>query len=163
LVAVLVNPTTPEGDASIPAVEASARSVQQDIVVLKASTEDELEKVFAGLPPKRVDALFVGTSAYFNTQRHRLVSLVARQRIPAIYDRREFAAAGGLISYGTNFAEAYRQLGLYAGRLLKGEKPADLPVIQSVKFELVINLKTAQSLGLTIPPTVLALADEVIE
>jgi putative ABC transport system substrate-binding protein len=158
---VLVDPNTPEGDV-LDIVEI-ARTNGQELVIAKASTQEGLEVALETLVRKRISALFVGASAYYNTQRDRLVLLAARQGVPAIYDRREFPVAGGLISYGTNLREAYRQLGVYTGRVIKGEKPANLPVIQSVKFELVINRGTARALGLTIPPTLLALADEVIE
>jgi len=158
---VLADPNATEGDISD--IIGIARSTGQEIVSLTASTEEELDAAFESFAHKRIGALFVGASAYFNTQRNRLVSLAARRGLPTIYDRREFPVAGGLISYGTNLVEAYRQLGIYTGRVLKGEKPADLPVVQSVKFELLINVKTAKVLGLQIPDRLLALADEVIE
>jgi putative ABC transport system substrate-binding protein len=161
ILGVLADPNTPEGDVSD--ILEIARTNGQEIVIVKASTQQELDAAFETLARKRIGALFVGASAYFNTQRNRLVSLTARQGLPTSYDRREFPVAGGLISYGTNLREAYRQLGIYTGRVLKGEKPANLPVIQSVKFELVINLRTARALGLSIPDKLLALADEVIE
>jgi putative ABC transport system substrate-binding protein len=161
IVGILVDPNTPEG--GILDIVEIARATGQETVIVKASTQKDLDVAFETLVRKRIGALFVGASAFFNTQRDRLVSLTARQGLPAIYDRREFPVAGGLISYGTNLREAYRQLGVYTGRVLKGEKPANLPVIQSVKFELVINRRTARALDLTVPATLLALADEVIE
>jgi putative ABC transport system substrate-binding protein len=130
---------------------------------VSANTEPEFDGVFAELVERKVGALIVGSDAFFTVQRIRLVELAKRYRLPTIYDRRDFAVAGGLISYGHNRADAYRQLGLYAGRILNGAKPADLPVVQPTRFDLVINLKTAKALGLSIPPSVLAIADEVIE
>jgi putative ABC transport system substrate-binding protein len=126
-------------------------------------SERDLEGAFAKLAQERVDALLVTANALFNNQREKLVGLAQRYGVPAIYDRREFVDVGGLVSYGASNVEQYRQAGIYAGRILSGEKPADLPVIQPTKFELVINLKTAKALGLTVPPTLFAIADQIIE
>ena len=128
-----------------------------------ANTSREIDAAFASLTRERPDALFVGPSAFFNARRMQLAHLAARHRIPSTYSVRNYVEAGGLMSYGANLTDAYRQVGVYTGRILKGAKPADLPVVQASKFELVINLETARMLGLTVPPTLLATADEVIE
>jgi putative ABC transport system substrate-binding protein len=135
----------------------------QKLLVLEAGTADEIDAQFASLDQKPADAMLVTTSPFFVTRAGQIAVLAARHRIPTIYARREFAEAGGLMSYGFNVADTYRELGRYAGRILNGEKPADLPISQATKFELVINLKAAKALGLTIPPGVFAIADEVIE
>jgi putative tryptophan/tyrosine transport system substrate-binding protein len=163
-IGVLVNPSDPVNASSeTDGIRAAARSVQQRIEILHASTERDIDTAFASLTDMRLDALLVAPDALFGTQANQLVALAARHAMPTLYWRREFVEAGGLVSYGSNLADALRVVGVYAGRVLKGEKPGDLPVQQPTKFELVINLKTAKTLGLTIPPGVLSIADEVIE
>jgi ABC-type uncharacterized transport system substrate-binding protein len=163
VIAVLLNPHSADIRARSAAVQEAARTVGQQIHPLHASTERELETAFVSLAQLRAGALVVSSDPFFNSRRDQLVALAARYSIPAIYEGREYAMAGGLISYGTSLAEGYRQVGLYTGRILKGEKPADLPVVQPTKFEFVINLKTAKALGLTVPASMQLLADEVIE
>jgi putative ABC transport system substrate-binding protein len=163
VIALLINPNYQGAGAEAVAVKAAARDIGRQILILNASSERDIETVFATLVPKHVDALLIDADALFVSRRDQIVALAARHSVPAIYDLREFAAAGGLMSYGTSLTDAYRRLGIYAGRILKNERPADLPVMQPTKFELVLNLKTAKALGLDIPPTLLALADEVIE
>jgi putative ABC transport system substrate-binding protein len=141
----------------------AAQAVGQAILVAEAGTDAELEAAFAALGQSRAGALIVASDIFFNARREQIVALAARHALPAIYDLREFASAGGLMSYGSNVHEAYYQNGVYVGRILKGAKASDLPVMQSAKFEFVINLKTAKSLGLDVPPSVSATADEVIE
>jgi putative ABC transport system substrate-binding protein len=141
----------------------AAKALSQEIRVIEASTDSELDNGFANLAQRRPDVLIVAAAPFFTGRRNRIVELAARQSLPAMYDVREFPVAGGLISYGPNIADAIRRAGIYAGRILKGEKPADLPVLRPTKFELVINAKTAKALGLDIPDKLLALADEVIE
>jgi putative tryptophan/tyrosine transport system substrate-binding protein len=163
-IAVLVNSVDVRNtENTLREVGAAARTMGLQIQVLKASTVREIEEAFAAIGQERPDALFVGASAYLNTRRVQLVQLAAFHRLPATYSFREAAEAGGLMSYGPSIVDAYRQWATYAGRILKGTKPADLPVMQAAKFELVINLPTARLLGLTLPPTLLAIADEVIE
>jgi putative ABC transport system substrate-binding protein len=163
-IAVLVNPTNAVNtEAIVKDVEAAARAIGLQIHVLNASTASEIDAAFATLAGERADALFVAPDALFVSRRVELATLAARYAIPAAYSVRDYAEAGGLMSYGTSLTEVFRQVGVYAGRILKGEKPSDLPVLQSTKFELVINLKTAKALGLEIPPQLLARADEVIE
>jgi ABC-type uncharacterized transport system substrate-binding protein len=163
-IAVLVNPAnTSQTEATLREVEAAARTIGVQAQVLKANTAREIEQVSATIGHERPDALFVGASAFLNVRRVQLVQLAAFHRLPATYALREAAEAGGLMSYGSSIVDAYRQSAIYAGRILRGAKPADLPVMQASKFELVINLATARLLGLTVPPTLLALADEVIE
>jgi putative ABC transport system substrate-binding protein len=162
IIAVLVNPRNPAED-NLRGEEATARSIGQRILVLDASTVAEIEQALAAGVQQQSDALLVNPDALFTAQRELLVMLAARYRLPAIYAWREFAEAGGLMSYGTSLIHSYHQVGTYVGRILKGEKPADLPVMQPTKFEFVINLKTAKALGLDLPPKLLALANEVIE
>src|SRR5262249_53382020 len=144
-------------------VELAARAMGLQIQVVNVSTPREIDTAFATLASERPDALFVGNDAFFTSRRVQFVTLAARDRIPAAYSNRDYVEAGGLMTYGTKIADAYRQAGSYAGRILKGAKPADLPVVQSSKFELVINHQTARLLGLTVPDSLLARADEVIE
>jgi len=163
-VAVLVNPANATStESTLRDVTGAARTAGLQINVLNASTIPEIGAAFAGLIRERPQALFVGNDAYFYSRRVQLTHLATYDRIAAIYAQRDFAEAGGLMSYGTSLPDAYRQVGVYVGRILKGAKPADLPVVQATKFELVINAETARMLGLTVPPTLLALADEVIE
>jgi putative ABC transport system substrate-binding protein len=159
----LINPNNPNAEADTKEVAAAANALGHSFVVVSASTEKEIDAAFADLVQQRVGAVLIFPDTLFNDQRDQLVVLATRHRLPAINNSRQFAAAGGLMSYGTDQNEAYRQVGIYTGRILKGEKPGDLPVMQSTKFELVINLKTAKALGLTIPSGVLAIADEAIE
>jgi ABC-type uncharacterized transport system substrate-binding protein len=149
--------------AQLKDLQDAARTLSKQVYVLEASTDSQIDKGFASLAQQRPDALIVLGVPFFTARRKQIIELAARHSLPAMYNDREFPAAGGLISYGTSQAEAWRQVGGYTGRILKGEKPADLPVIQPTKFELVINLKTAKTLGIEVPPGVLAIADEVIE
>jgi putative tryptophan/tyrosine transport system substrate-binding protein len=160
---MLVNPTFPIAETQVRDVQEAARTFGLRMHVLNASNERDFDGAFDSLAQLRADAILVSSDAFLNSRRDQIVARVARQAVPAIYEWREFAAAGGLMSYGTNLADTYRQVGVYTGRILKGEKPADLPIVQPTKFDLVINLKTAKTLGLEVPPTLLALADEVIE
>jgi len=162
-IGVLVNPTYPIAEAQLKEVQAAAASVGVRLIIANASAERDFEPAFTLLVQQGSSALMISSDPFFNSQRDRIVALAALHVIPAIYEWREFAEAGGLMSYGTSVIEAYRLAGLYTGRVLKGEKPADLPVIQSSKFEFVINLKTAKSLGLDVPLGMSAAADEVIE
>lgn len=162
-IAVLVNPTNQNTGVQLHDIEAVARSREQQFHILNATSESEIEVAFATLAGQRPDALMVGADPFFTSRRWQIVALASRLAIPAIYDWREYAFAGGLVSYGTSLSAAYRQAGIYIGRILKGEKPAELPVVQSSTFELIINLKTAKSLGLTVPRILLARADQVIE
>jgi putative ABC transport system substrate-binding protein len=161
---VLVDPATPiTTESSLRGLEAAVPTMGMQIRVLNASTNREIDAAFAALENNRPDALFVGISPFLLSRRVQLAQLAARHAMPAIYQDREHAEVGGLMSYGASIGDAYRQLGVYAGRILKGAKPADLPVVQSSKFELVINHSTARMLGLTVPPMLLSIADEVIE
>ena len=163
LIAVLLNPKLASFEARLKDVQTAARAFGQQIHIHRASSEAELDSAFATFGQLRAGALLVGADPFFLTQRERIVALAARHTIPAVYEQREFAVAGGLMSYGTSLTDATRQVGLYAGRVLKGEKPGELPVVQSDKFEFVINLRTAKALGLTIPQSLLLPADEVIQ
>jgi putative ABC transport system substrate-binding protein len=162
-IAFLVNPTNPVTQGDTDDMEDAARSVGQQIMVVRAKNEAEIDAAFAAITQQRVGALLVDVDAYFNSRRDQLAALAARYGIPASYNNRRYVEAGGLMSYGPNLDDAVRQAGVYVGRILKGEKPSDLPVQQPTKFELVINHKIAKALGLVIPPSLQALADEVIE
>jgi putative tryptophan/tyrosine transport system substrate-binding protein len=163
LIAVLLNPTWIRFNTVLKEIAEKARATGQRIDFLEASNEREIHTAFKRIEQLRPQALLVGADPFFNARREQLVTLANHYAIPTVYELREFAVAGGLMSYGTSLTQAYRQVGVYTGRILKGEKPAELPVVQSSKFELVINLRTAKALGLEIPATVLARADEVIE
>jgi len=163
LIAVLLNPNRPNYAFQVKDVQEPAAAIGQQIHILLASNESDIDKAFATAVQLRAGALLVSSDPFFNSQRDKIVALAARHSIPAIYEWREFALAGGLMSYGTNITDGYRQAGVYAGRILKGEKPADLPVVQSARFELIINLKTAKALGIEVPPNLSAEADEIIE
>jgi ABC-type uncharacterized transport system substrate-binding protein len=163
-VAVLVNPaSTAVAQVMLQEINVVARALRLQIDVLNASTGDEIDAAFASLAGRRAGALFVQNDGFFFGRRVQIATLAARDRIPVSYSNREFADVGGLMSYGTPVPDMYRQVGLYTGDILKGAKPAELPVVQSTKFEFVLNLQTAKALGLTIPPGILAIADEVIE
>jgi putative tryptophan/tyrosine transport system substrate-binding protein len=162
-IATLINPDYPDAESQSRDAEAAAHALGLQFIVVRASTEREMETAFAAMAQQGAGALLVGPDTFFAEQRDRIVALAARHAIPTLYWRREFAQAGGLMSYGSDLADAFRVVGIYAGRILKGEKPGDLPVQRPTKFELVINLNTAKTLGLTIPAGVLAIADEVIE
>jgi putative ABC transport system substrate-binding protein len=163
-VAVLVNPANaPTTEATLRDIPEAARAIGLQIQVLNASTRREIEAAFATLVRERADALFVATDTFFISRRVQFATLAARHGIPAAYSTRDEVEAGGLMSYGTDIPDMWRQVGIYSGQVLKGAKPADLPVVQSTKFEFVINLQTARALGLEVPPTLLARADEVIE
>jgi putative ABC transport system substrate-binding protein len=162
-ITVLINPDNPNADIDTPELQGAARTLGQSISFVKARSEAEIDAVFATLGERRAAALLVNTDPFFLARRAQFVSLAARHRVPAIYAQREFVTAGGLISYGASLADGYRQVGTYAGRILKGEGAADLPVVQPTKFEMAINLKTAKALGLALPDRLLALADDVIE
>jgi putative ABC transport system substrate-binding protein len=163
VIGLLINPDAPNTERVLPQIFEVARAARLQIQVINANSEPDIDAGFTTLANQRVEALVVSTDPLFTASRDRLAALASRYAIPAIYGRREFVAAGGLVSYGENLAEAYRQMGVYAGKILKGAQPADLPVMQLTKIELVINLKTAKALGLTVPPALLARADELIE
>jgi ABC-type uncharacterized transport system substrate-binding protein len=162
-VAVLTNPNFPGTERQLRDVEAAARVLALQLTVLRASTDGEIDAAFAIMARQGGVALVVGVDPFFLVRADQIVALAARHAIPAIYPLREFAIAGGLMSYGTDFAGSYRQAGIYTGRVVRGEKPADLPVQRSIKFEFVINFKTAKTLGLAVPNSMQLLADEVIE
>jgi putative ABC transport system substrate-binding protein len=162
-VTALVNPTGPTAETALRDIEPAARAMGMQIKVLNASTGGEINAAFATFVHERPDALFVSPDSLFTTRRVQLAHLTTRHAVPATYGSREFAEVGGLMSYGSNQSDNYRQVGIYVGHILKGAKPADLPVVQASKFELVINAETARTLGLTVPPSLLAIADEVIE
>jgi putative ABC transport system substrate-binding protein len=163
VIGVLLNPANPAAETQTTDVHTAARSIGRQIHVVTASSEGEFEAAFASLVRQRIGGLLVAADPFFYSRHERLVALAARHAVPAIYEWREFAVAGGLMSYGNSITDAYRQIGIYAGRILRGANPADLPVVQPTKFELVINLKTAKALGLTVPNSMQLLADEVIE
>jgi len=163
VVALLINPTHPAAETLSRDLQAAARTLGLELHILHASTEHDFDAVFATLAQVRAGALVIGADAFFVSRSEQLAALAVRHAVPAVFQYRPFAAAGGLMSYGGNVTEPYRQVGIYTGRILKGEKPADLPVQQSTKVELIINLKTAKALGLTIPLPLLGRADEVIE
>ena len=163
LVAVLLNPTNPDAELQRRNLQAAASAIGQQLRIFNASSETDFDMAFGALVQQRADALLVGNDVFFTNRREEIVTLASRHAIPAIYAFRSFAESGGLMSYSTNLVEVYRQVGLYVGRVLKGEKPGDLPVVQPTRFELVINLKTAKALGVKISDNLLSLADEVIE
>jgi putative ABC transport system substrate-binding protein len=163
IVGLLVNQNTSQGQGQIGDVQQAARDLGLGLVVLNGGSDEDLEAASTSLAQQRVTALMVGADPFFDTRRDRLIALVAEHRLPAIYQFRDYALGGGLMSYGASITDLYRQVGVYVGRILKGEKPADLPVLLPTKFESVINLKTARALGIDIPANLLTLADEVIE
>jgi putative ABC transport system substrate-binding protein len=162
-IAVLLNPTNPDADLQQRDIQTAATAMGQHLRIFNASSEADVEAAFVGIVQQRADALLVGNDVFFVNRREQIVALAARHAIPAIYTFRIFAESGGLMSYSTDLVEVYRQIGFYVGRVLKGEKPAELPVVQPTKFEFVINLKTAKALGIRISDNLLSLADEVIE
>jgi putative ABC transport system substrate-binding protein len=164
VIAFLLNPAGFDAETKTVEVQAAARSLGlQPLHVLNATTERDIDSAFATLSQLHANALVIGQDVYFNSRIEQLAALSLRHAVPTIYSLREFAAAGGLMSYGASLADQYRLVGVYTGRVLKGDKPADLPVQQATKVELSINLKTAKALGLTVPPSLLAIADDVIE
>jgi putative ABC transport system substrate-binding protein len=163
VIAMLADPNTPTNEIQIREAQDAARVIGVDLLVLRAGTDRDIDTAFTALVQQQARALLIGGSPASDSRNHQIVALAARHAMPAIYTSRDEVMTGGLLSYGPNFADSYRQVGIYTGRVLKGEKPADLPVLQPTKFELVINLKTAKTLGLTVPASLLAIADEVIE
>jgi putative tryptophan/tyrosine transport system substrate-binding protein len=162
-IAMLVNPNSLETETERKEVQAAVQVTGQQLFFLDVSSDRDIETAFATLAQRGAGAVLIGAGPFLSSHREQLVALAAQHAMPAFYSLREFVVAGGLMSYGTSITDAYRQAGIYTGRILKGEKPGDLPVMQSTKFEFVINLKTAKALGLSVPPSLLALADEVIE
>src|SRR5262249_2493192 len=163
IVAVLANPTNPNAESETRDVQNAARALGRQTIALTASVDSEIDAAFAGLAQQGAGALVILADPFFFSRRDRFGALASHHAMPTIYPLREFVAAGGLVSYGTSITDVFRQTGVYTGRILKGEKPADLPVVQPTKFELVINLKTAKALGLQVPLTLQVAADEVIE
>jgi putative ABC transport system substrate-binding protein len=163
IIAMLVNPNTAITEAERKDVQAAAQTIGQQLVIFDVSSERDIDTAFNTFVERGAGALLVGSGGFLNSKRERIVALANRYGLPASYSQREGVVAGGLMSYGTSITDAYHQVGIYVGRILKGEKPADLPIMQSTKFDLAINLKTAKALGLNVPPTLLATADEVIE
>jgi len=163
IIAMLVSPGAPDAEAVRRDAEAAAHAIGHPLIIFNVGSEPEIETAFATFVERGPGVLLIGSGAFFNSHRDRLVSLAAQHGIPTIYNWREAVAAGGLMSYAASITDAYRQAGIYAGRILNGERPANLPVLQPTKFEFVINLKTAKALGLDVPDRLLALADEVIE
>jgi putative tryptophan/tyrosine transport system substrate-binding protein len=161
--AVLLNPKAADADTQLSELRSAGRILGPQIEVIDASDERDIDRAFASLPEKKIGGLVVSADPFFNNCRSQFIALAARYSMPTLYFVREFASSGGLISYGTSITDAYHQVGVYIGKILSGAKPGDLPIVQPTKFELVINLKTAKTLGLTVPPTILATADEVIE
>ncbi len=162
-IAVLINPKFMDAENQLSDVQEAAARLGVQLIIVRADAESDFDAAFSDLVRQRAGALLVSASPFFNTRREQLVVLAARHAVPAIFEWRDFAVAGGLMSYGTSLADAYRQVGVYAGQILKGAKPVDLPVVQSTRFELVINMSTAKALGVDVPPTLIARADEVIE
>jgi len=163
VIGVLINPNNANAAAQSAIVQDAGRTMGQKVLILHASSEREFAAAFTTMVQSRINALIVGADPFFSSQRDQLIALTARYRVPAIYEWHEFVQAGGLMSYGSNLPEAYHQIGIYAGRVLKGEKPGDLPVVQSTRVEFAVNLKTAKALGVTVPLPLLGRADEVIE
>ena len=163
IIGVLLNPNFPDAASQLSYIQEAARAVGLQLHVLRASTDGEIDTAFETVAQNRLPALAVAGDAFFNTRREKLAALAARHAVPASYNFRDYAIAGGLMSYGIDISDMYRQIGVYVGRILKGAKPADLPVTQPSKFEFVINLKTATAIGLEIPAGLLSFADEVVE
>ena len=162
-IGMILNPKNSDAEEVTKAAQEGAKTLDRKLVVIGASAPEQLDQAFASVIEQGAGALLMGSDTFLNAQRDRIIALAARHRLPTMYNGRYFVEGGGLISYGTNFADNYRLVGNYAGKVLKGAKPAELPVIEPTRFELVINLKTAKALGLTVPQTILARADEVIE